>query len=93
MASFPFVEIMYRMNRDVGSIKGAREQLVSRGLWNRLVFQYFCHNALTHRDIHERIAPAGEVVGYEVTLAMLNVGLSNGRLFKQLAIHLAEKGA
>ena len=61
------------------------------GLWQRLAFQYRYRDDLTHRDIHERTADAGAVVGYSLTLGMLNVWLSNGRLLRQLAADWRER--
>lgn len=88
---FPFVEIMNRLVKDVGQVTDARKLFKDAGLWNRLVFQYFCHDTLPHRDIYDRTASAAKIVGHEITLGKLNVGLSNGRLFKKLAEHLALK--
>jgi DNA-directed RNA polymerase specialized sigma24 family protein len=92
VSQFPFIEIMNRLLRSVGQFTDAQSEFGAVGLWNRLVFQYFCHNGLTHRDIYDRTAAAAKAAGYDLTLGKLNVGLSNGRLFKKLAEQLAQKG-
>jgi len=86
---FPFVFIMNRLIRNSGHLRGAWEQFAAPGLWQRLSFQYCCHNGLPHKDIHDRVAPAAELAGCKITLTQLNVGLSHGRLYKRLAEHLA----
>lgn len=63
------------------------EALKSPGLYRRLVFQYYAADELPHRQILERAGPVAEASGYSLTEAMLNVWLSNGRLFTQLAAH------
>ncbi|MEJ5252230.1 MAG: RNA polymerase sigma factor [Chthonomonadetes bacterium] len=55
------------------------------GLWQRLALQYCYHDDLSHVDIYERMAPAAERAGYCLTMGMLNVWLSNGRLVQKLA--------
>ena len=89
---FPFIEIVRRLNRDFDRQKSAEEQLSSPGLWRRLIFQYHAQNELTHRDIYDRTQPAARETGYEITMGMLNVGLSNGRLFKKLSDQLERRG-
>lgn len=88
---FPFIEIVRRLNADFDFGRRTREPLSSQGLWHRLVFQYYSHNGLPHRDIFDRTSAAAKEAGYMITMGMLNVGLSNGRLFKRLADHLAKK--
>jgi DNA-directed RNA polymerase specialized sigma24 family protein len=85
---FPFVEIMYGLIRKVGFIRGAQQELASRGLWERLAFQYYCHNELPQHDIYDRTQAAAAVVGFKMTKPKLNVALSNGRLFKRMSKHL-----
>ncbi len=90
---FPFVEIMYRLRQNVGPVKGGLDQLASPGLWHRMVFQYHCHNALPQKDILDRTAGAAQAAGTDVTPGKLNVGLSNGRLFKKLADYYLQRGS
>ena len=85
---FPFVDIMCGLIRKVGFIHGAEKELGSRGLWERLAFQYHCHNELPHQDIYDRTHRAAEEVGFQMTMAKLNVALSSGRLFKRMSQHL-----
>lgn len=85
---FPFVDIMFVLIRKVSFIHGAEKELSSRGLWERLAFQYYCHNELPHQDIYDRTHRAAKEVGFDVTMAKLNVALSNGRLFKRMSQHL-----
>ena len=54
------------------------------GLWQRLALEYRFREDLPHRDILERVGPASDVVGYDLTPGMLNVWLSNGRLVRRL---------
>ncbi|GIV15938.1 MAG: hypothetical protein KatS3mg022_1373 [Armatimonadota bacterium] len=61
------------------------EVVSSAGLWQRLAFQYCYHDGLAHVDICERMFPAAECAGYHLTMGMLNVWLSNGRLAQRLA--------
>lgn len=56
-------------------------------LWRRLVFQYAAADELPHRDILLRTERSAELAGYSMTLGMLNVWLSNGRLAKALKDH------
>lgn len=55
------------------------------GLWQRLALQYCYHDGLAHVDTYERMFPAAECAGYHLTMGMLNVWLSNGRLVQRLA--------
>lgn len=59
--------------------------LANPGLWKRLVFQYCVHSGLPHKRILQYTQPAAAVVGHKITKGMINVWLSNGRLFSQLA--------
>jgi hypothetical protein len=63
----------------------AKSVLGTSGLWQRLAFQYRYQDELTHRDIQDRTDPPASLVAYSITLGMLNVWLSNGRLLTQLA--------
>ena len=65
--------------------------LKSPGIWKRLVFQYHVFNELPQRQISEFLSPAASVVGYSLTTGMLNVWLSNGRLFAQLATYVRKE--
>lgn len=85
----PFIEIVRRLNGDFDFGGSARKYLVAPGLWHRLVFQYYAHNGLPHRDIYNRTSPAAREAGFVLTMAILNVGLSNGRMFKRMADHYA----
>lgn len=82
---FPFSTTVVRLKESTKASPGAGDVLSGAKLWQRLVFQYFAADTLPHRDIHDRTAPAAEAVGYQLTLGMLNVWLSNGRLMKSLA--------
>ncbi|MDR3690742.1 MAG: hypothetical protein P4L46_15300 [Fimbriimonas sp.] len=87
---FPFIEIVRRLNSDFDFASGGREMLRDPGLWNRLIFQYYAHDELPHRDIYDRTAGAANEIGYTITMGMLNVALSNGRLFRRMADHIAK---
>lgn len=66
--------------------------LTNPGLFKRLVFQYHASDELPQRQILERAGPVAQAAGYSLTEAMLNVWLSNGRLFTQLAAFAKEHG-
>jgi DNA-directed RNA polymerase specialized sigma24 family protein len=89
-ARLPFVPVMERLCRALESA-GVELPVVlaAPGLWQRLAFQYCYADGLPHRDIHERTAAAAELGGYSLTLGMLNVWLSNGRLIARLARYWA----
>jgi DNA-directed RNA polymerase specialized sigma24 family protein len=90
---FPFASIMSGLVSHLGKSTVVRAGLTETAFWRRLVFQYFAADELPHRDIHDRTSPAADVVGYHLTLGMLNVWLSNGRLFKALADHVSRTEA
>ena len=92
VARFPFVEIMNVLISSTGNIPGAQERFASRGLWQRLAFQYHCLHELPHQDIFDRTHDAAARAGFQVTMAKLNVALSNGRLFKRMAEYLEARG-
>ncbi|HLV79281.1 MAG TPA: sigma-70 family RNA polymerase sigma factor [Chthonomonadaceae bacterium] len=91
-ANLPFGKKMADLLAALARAPGvrAREALGAPGLWKRLAFQYCYTDDLPHRDIQERTQPAAERAGYTVTLAALNGWLSQGRLIRQLARHVAD---
>jgi len=84
---FPFVTIMSTLQSQAGSLPALSSSLNRPGFWQRLVFQYFTKDEIAHRDILDRTEGAAARANYRLTPAMLNVWLSNGRLFTQLAEH------
>ncbi|HSV74471.1 MAG TPA: hypothetical protein VLH79_12000 [Chthonomonadales bacterium] len=92
-AALPFASWMRELVEalQAARISVAEAALSSLGLWQRLAFEYRYADDLAHRDIHDRTAPAAGVVGREVTMGMLNVWLSNGRLAQRLAGRLAKR--
>ncbi len=90
-SQFPFDSIVGNLQSRIERSPSSSGLLGQARLWHRLVFEYFASDGLPQKDIHERTAPAASRVGYDLTLGMLNVWLSNGRLFKQLAAHLASQ--
>jgi DNA-directed RNA polymerase specialized sigma24 family protein len=90
---FPFVARIDALLSRLEHLPDAAQLLTHRRLWSRLVFQYHASDELPHRDIHERVAPPAERVGFTLTLGMLNVWLSNGRLLEKLVKRNAEEGA
>lgn len=83
--NFPFLSMMRQLKEMFDRSPSAKGTLGQSQIWKRMVFQYFAADELPHRDIHDRTAPAAEMAGYSLTMGMLNVWLSNGRLFRQLA--------
>lgn len=81
---FPFERIIVTLATRFGPQSAGEDALKGTALWRRLVFQFASADELPHRDIHDRTAPAAETVGFSLTLGMLNVWLSNGRLAKSL---------
>lgn len=77
------VQLLNRLEQAPGV--DTEEVTSGAGLWQRLAFQYCYHDGLAHVDIYERILPAAECAGYHLTMGMLNVWLSNGRLVQRLA--------
>lgn len=88
---FPFTSVMEKLKARLDRIPSTTGVLGKTGIWRRLIFQYFANDELSHRDIHDRTAPAAQMAGYNLTMGMLNVWLSNGRLFAQLAKHVQDK--
>lgn len=82
---FPFLSMMKQLQGVLDRSPATMGILRQGPIWKRIVFQYFAAEELPHRDIHDRTAGPAELAGYSLTLPMLNVWLSNGRLFKQLA--------
>ena len=71
----------------------AKRECAEAGLWQRLVLEVYCKDTTQHRDIFDRLSPPASFAPYHLTLGMLNVWLSNGRLFAKLAAHIkSEKG-
>jgi len=87
--NFPFLSLMRQLKAVVDRTPGSKGSLAQPQIWKRIVFQYFAAEELAHRDIYDRTAPPAEMAGYALTLGMLNVWLSNGRLLKQLAQYAA----
>ena len=83
----PFRREMEPLKDALAAAPGAcyDEALHQPGLWQRLALQYCYHDGLTHSDIYLRMSPAAECAGYHLTMGMLNVWLSNGRLVQRLA--------
>lgn len=66
------------------------ESLLSdQGLIRRLVFQYHVADNLPQKQILERCEPVADAWGQKLTDGMLNVWISNGRLFTQLVKFLS----
>lgn len=86
LACFPFSQEMLSLLAALGT--RGRQALMERGLWQRLAFQYKYRDSLPHQDIQDRTQPAYRQVAEadhpEITLGMLNVWLSNGRLLERL---------
>lgn len=89
LENFPFVPLMKRLCHQLAKWPKAQQELTDQGLWQRLVFEYYCRETTQHRDIYERTANAAELAPYHLTMGMLNVWLSNGRLMAKLANYAA----
>ena len=89
LEDFPFVPLMKRLCHQLSKWPKAQQELTDQGLWQRLVFEYYCRDTTQHRDIFERTAGAAELAPYHLTMGMLNVWLSNGRLMTKLANYVA----
>jgi hypothetical protein len=85
LEQFPFPKIMERLISELGRWPEARKALATPGLWQRLVFEYYCKDTTIHQDIHDRTSAAAQPAPYNLTMGMLNVWLSNGRLAAKLA--------
>lgn len=83
----PFRQQMAQLLERFDQIPGVdlTDVVCGAGLWQRLALQYCYHDGLAHVDIYERMFPAAECAGYHLTMGMLNVWLSNGRLVQRLA--------
>lgn len=83
----PFRQQMAQLLERFDQISGVNltEVVFEPRLWQRLALQYCYHDGLAHVDIYERMFPAAECAGYHLTMGMLNVWLSNGRLVQRLA--------
>lgn len=81
----PFRRIAAKISDALRSGHAPCDPLQSPGLWKRLAFQYHTFDELPHKQILERTEPAAHESGFVLTAGMLNVWLSNGRLFQQLA--------
>ena len=88
---FPFVPLMKRLCDQLSKWPKAQQELMDQGLWQRLVFEYYCRDTTQHRDIYERTAYAAELAPYHLTVGMLNVWLSNGRLMAKLAKYVSSQ--
>ena len=87
-ADFPFADLMAEMTAKIvpdGSRSAEKALFAVPGLWQRLAFEYWYRENIPHNDIRDRMQPAANRVGYDVTRGMLNVWLSNGRLVRRLA--------
>lgn len=69
------------------------ESLRKPGLWRRLVFEYHFRVQLPHKQILERIAPAGACLGVELKETTLNSWIGNGRLWAQIAAYATKESA
>jgi hypothetical protein len=85
----PFRRIAAKVSDGLRSSRAPFDPLRSPGLWKRLAFQYHTFHELPHKQILERTEPAAHEGGFVLTAGMLNVWLSNGRLFQQLASYAA----
>jgi hypothetical protein len=92
LEKFPFSDVMKQLLDSLERWPHATRELSEPGLWQRLVFEYFCRETTNHRDIFERTSPPAALASYKLTMAMLNVWLSNGRLFTRLASHMGDQG-
>lgn len=88
----PLPGIAKKLVRSFQSRHAPTDPLKSPGIWKRLVFQYHVSNELPQRQISEFLGPVACVAGYSLTAGMLNVWLSNGRLFAQLAAYVRKEG-
>jgi DNA-directed RNA polymerase specialized sigma24 family protein len=84
---FPFEEVIRMLMACFDLAPKGEATLKGSPLWRRLVFQYAASDELPHRDILMRTEPAATIAGYSLTLGMLNVWLSNGRLLRALKDH------
>jgi DNA-directed RNA polymerase specialized sigma24 family protein len=83
--ALPFADLAADLLCALHSSKHSPAIFHDAGLWKRIVFQYYAAHELPHRQILERTEPASTAAGYRLTLGMLNVWLSNGRIFCELA--------
>jgi len=91
-SQLPYAESAARLCHGFSSPWVRSKPLANPGLWKRLVFQYWAQCELPHRQILHRTKAASEIGGKPITEGMLNVWLSNGRLFAQLARYAQETG-
>jgi DNA-directed RNA polymerase specialized sigma24 family protein len=82
---FPFLGNMEQLISDLSRWPEARKELAAAGVWQRLVFEYYGQDSPNHQDIFDRTAAPAALAPYHLTLGMLNVWLSNGRLAAKLA--------
>lgn len=87
----PFESNVKTLKRAFRVGRAAVDPLISAGVWKRLVFQYHVASELPQKHILELVGPAAQTAGYSLTSGMLNVWLSNGRLFTQLANYVAKR--
>lgn len=81
---FPFLKKMESLVEGLKRSSLKSELLAAKSLWQRLAFQYYCADALPHKDIHERIGKPAERVGANITEGSLNAWLSNERILTRL---------
>ncbi|RYG39324.1 sigma-70 family RNA polymerase sigma factor [bacterium] len=86
-ANLPFQEAACRLLERLGP---AAREVAESGIWRRLAFQYDTVDELPLKQIAERTDPATKAFGASVTPGMLNVWLSGGRLYSQLARYITE---
>ncbi len=91
ISTLPIPELVDELNRTFALNRAFDGLLTDAGLWKRLVFQYHASHELPHRQIFERTEPAATKAGYRLTLGMLNVWLSNGRLFNELGAYVSRE--
>ena len=79
----------------IGSLQTARvdvKPVGTRGLWQRLSFEYRCVDELTHKETARRVAEPAEEFGFRVSEAALNGWFSQHRLAKKLVEGLRSQG-
>ncbi|RYG48964.1 sigma-70 family RNA polymerase sigma factor [bacterium] len=86
-AKLPFQAAACRLLDRLGPMA---QEVARSGIWRRLAFQYATVDELPLKQIAERTDPATKALGASVTPGMLNVWLSGGRLYSQLARFITE---
>lgn len=81
---FPFEDLIRMLIARFEMAPKGVPTLSGAALWRRLVFQFSYADELPHRDILQRTERPAQIAGFTLTLGMLNVWLSNGRLAKAI---------